>query len=236
MTRRVADFVTVGCHNLHQGRATPTGFADIIGWQEAEGRACRRRIRKLDGYGHYPAREDAGGRLGPGRNTISWDEDRFRLLGAGHQLAAHGGMRGRLPLFITWVRLADRFTGQQVKVFNVHFPNGAWAAEDGRVAMPYTGRRRGQWRRYREALKRRVRHAQRNGLAVVVLGDTNRHRWGVLPLVTEIRPRKPAARPGYDRIGVSGAAVDGPLETLSRAGSDHRRLRATIRPSVKEWK
>jgi hypothetical protein len=212
---------TFGAH--YRGRATPTDFASVIGWQEAEGRACRKRVRHLEGMAHYPPRSESGGRLGPGRNTISWRRKVWRKVGAGYELAAHGGMFGRLPLYLVWVRLEHRETGVQVVVINTHWPNGAWAAEDGRASRPYTARRRREWRAYRKALRRRVRKAKRHGREVVVLGDTNRHQWGVLPGVVEAG-RTTAHRPGYDRIGSTLELVG--VEHLSGKGSDHRRIRA----------
>ena len=235
MTRRALITETFGSHNLYRGRATPTDFASVICWQEAEGRRCRKRVRHLEGYAHYPPRAESGGRLGPGRNTISWRRDTWRFLGGGYKLAGYGGMFGHLPLYVVWVRLEHRETGEQVVVINVHYPNGAWAAEDGRRNRPFTKRRRAEWHDYDDVVEWRVRHAHKHGRHVVVGGDTNRHRWGVLPVPEA--GRTVAHQPGYDRLASDFELID--VEHLSGRGSDHRRIRAEYavdeRPDPKEW-
>ena len=106
---------------------------------------------------------------------ISWKKSEFELKDAGF-LRTHNGKAKVSPhRYITWVKLRNKDTGQDVIRINTHFVSGAWSSP-----KPTTAWRREMWNIHQNKLENLVAKFKKQGHNVIVGGDFNRDSYKVL--------------------------------------------------------
>jgi len=146
--------------------------AGLIGWNEIGPARYREAIRDLGpSWGHYMPHD--GGLEIP--NPISWKKDVWKKEDAGF-LKTHNGLAKVSPnRYITWVKLKNRASGQEIVRINTHLVSGAWSDH-----KPTTAWRREHWKIHMQKLDKMVAHFKSQGLQVIVGGDFNRDSFEVL--------------------------------------------------------
>lgn len=146
--------------------------ADLIGWQEIAPARYRQAIKDLGPkWGHYMPRD---GKIAI-PTPISWDKEKWKKVDAGFTRTHNGKARVSPHRYITWVKLKDKETGQEVVRINTHLVSGAWSKP-----KPTTAWRRAMWTIHMNKLENLVERFQKKGLNVVVGGDFNRDGYKVL--------------------------------------------------------
>ena len=138
----------------------------LIAWQEIGPKRYFQAIKKLGpDWGHYMPHD--GGLHIP--DPISWKKSVWKLEGKGF-IRTHHGLHDVSPnRYITWVKLKNRATGQDIVRINTHLVSGAFSHHD-----KTTGWRREHWHEHIQKLEHLVAHFQKQGLQVIVSGDFNR--------------------------------------------------------------
>lgn len=201
---------TVGTHNMAD-RAQASPFAALMGFTEA---APIDAI--LDDLPRpWVARECKRQKS----LAFGWDASRFQLVSESYR-RAHGGTARITPGRGTWaLTFREKTTGQSIRVILSHRINNAF----GEVKRPGRRLRERLWKAHYELDARLVVAGLRKYDHVIALGDLNRSDGIVYP---ELR----ATRRGYDRIAWGPSLVlVGEPERLSGLGSDHDRLRVTLK-------
>lgn len=214
----MSTFVVATFNTLH-GTADIHPLASVIGWQEADTVAGRKKIRDLDGYATYVPKADALSAI-----PISWRIDTWELLAAGEHMT-HAGKAGITPnRGYSWVILRHRATGVVVCFVNTHFISGAWS-------WRMTPWRRDRWNEHMRELAAFVTKRGQT-MPVVLVGDMNRPEWLRLPGFHHA-----AIRSG--RVPIDQIHSTLPLSPVRRGpkhGSDHYSWTATVTVPSKETK
>lgn len=146
--------------------------AGLIGWQEIGPSRYFDAIENLGPkWAHYMPRD--GKKRIP--IPISWDKEQWQRKDAGF-LRTHNGLAKVSPhRHISWVKLRNKATGQDVVRINTHLVSGAWSSP-----KPTTEWRRKMWNIHMDKLENLVAKFQKQGLNVIVGGDFNRDSYKVL--------------------------------------------------------
>lgn len=206
----------VGTHNVWRGKATFKPIGDVIGWQEMNTPADRKRLRnQLSGYAHFFP-EKAPARAVP----ISWRKDTFKRVRAGSVLT-HKGEGGVTPnRYVNWALLEHRAEKQRFIVLNTHFISGAWSKHP---------ERQGRWLKHADKLREVIRdqNSKHPKLPIFVVGDFNRPRALKLPRTVEYIRVKGAKGVPIDQAYATRSVDNTLVERLQRFGSDHFAYRFT---------
>lgn len=217
--------LTIGTHNLHDEAGVPTLFADVLFFTEAIAPTIRARVKRrvartrvaLAGYRVVSAPEN--------RTVVVAVKRRLIKVTGKEWHGAHGGKAGLTPARGTLlVRGVMRGTGQPVSLLAEHRINDSWKPSARELAF-----RKKCWRKHTDLTKRLASREIAAGRTVFAGGDTNTVRSmsayeGVLV----------EAGHALDRLGVSPDMNITAAEVLSRRGSDHPRVRATVTPKESE--
>lgn len=199
---------TLGTHNMLHGKATPHRFADVIGWQEADG--GKAKLRALKGYATYA----------PNDVPISYRTSQWDLVAKGSIRTHRGNPRVSPHRYITWVVLKHERTGSKITVLNTHFVSGAWNSNDREKDESW---RRVMWRTHDAKLRQIVEQRSARGERLFITGDFNRMSPPSYPCVRATNAR------GVDFIYRSTSSRAGAAEALPKWGSDHRARRVSVR-------
>jgi hypothetical protein len=147
--------------------------ASLIGWNEISPKRYFQAIKQLGpDWGHYMPHD---GKLRI-PNPISWKKSEWKLEDSGF-VKTHGGKAKVSPnRYITWVKLKNKETGQDVVRVNTHFVSGAFSHGH----RPTTAWRQKMWGIHQQKLEHLVDHFKKKGLDVIVAGDFNRDSYHVL--------------------------------------------------------
>jgi endonuclease/exonuclease/phosphatase (EEP) superfamily protein YafD len=108
-------------------------------------------------------------------NPISWKKDVWAKEDAGFERTHHGLAKVSPNRHITWVKLKNRASGQEIVRVNTHLVSGAWGEH-----KPTTAWRREMWKVHMQKLDALVSRFESQGLQVIVGGDFNRDSFEVL--------------------------------------------------------
>ncbi|MFC4492928.1 endonuclease/exonuclease/phosphatase family protein [Streptomyces ovatisporus] len=206
----------VATHNVWRGKATFKPHGDVIGWQEMNTAADRKRLRtELSGYGHFLPREGAAGAV-----PISWRKDTFKLIKADAVLTHKGEARVTPSRYVTWALLEHRAKKQRFVMMNTHFISGAWSKHP---------ERQGRWLKHADKLRSVIKnlHGKHPELPVFVVGDFNRPRSLKLPGSVQYIRVKGAEGTPIDQAYATRSVKNTLVERLQRFGSDHFAYRFT---------
>lgn len=211
---------TVGTHNLHDSAGTVTLFADVIVFTEAVPRRIRHKVRATLERSIARAR---GRRVmvcrGQRDLVVVFRRRRFTLAGKPSYAKYVDGVAKVTPNRGTYtVPLRIRGTDRVVFVNAEHRINAAFPSQPDRGEREF---RSDAWRRHTGGTLHTMAR-QAKAAVTVSAGDTN------TPRNVRAYPQYNEAGHGYDRIGSSARLTD--PQVLSRKGSDHHRLRATVHP------
>lgn len=146
---------------------------DLIGWQEI-GPPDRYfdAIKSLGkGWDHYMPKD--GKRRIP--IPISWKKSEWDFKDAGY-VRTHKGKEDVSPhRYISWVKLTNKKTGEEVVRMNTHLISGAWNPDKKHQAW-----RKDMWHEHMDQLEKMVARFEKQGHKVVVGGDFNRNHYKVL--------------------------------------------------------
>lgn len=197
---------TLGTHNLHDRAGWPTPFADVILFTEA----VPARVREFlaPGYVVRPCRWQKDLVIAWRRGIFIPTRERYRL--------AHTGIPKVTPRRGTFI-IEGILNGQQTALVVEHRINAAFAPFI-RGEKYYRPR---MWQLHTSITRRAIRRLHERGFDVLAGGDLNTPRGvaGYKGLIHEYGE-------GLDRLGSTQPLVD--VVTLSREGSDHKRLRAEL--------
>jgi hypothetical protein len=202
-----ARLVTVGTHNTLDGMAKETGFADIIFFTEAVPKQIRAALEKTHRVWACPKQKDlviaVAKRLKP------------RVVDSTYKLS-NLGIKLVTPKRGTW-RLVLDLLGVTTALIIDHRINAAFE--------PFI---RGErlirqrfWHRHTKITKNLIRDSKTKSHAIFYGGDPNTPR-NVTAVANTLRSE---VGEGKDRLASNRELTD--VEVLSKAGSDHHRLRAT---------
>jgi hypothetical protein len=220
-----ASAVEVGTLNLWEGKANPTGFAPVIGWQEAEvdakegTPAVMDKLRGIPGYTTwFPAGEQPKP-FSANAVPISYKSDVFTAVARGKKLT-HGGQKKVTPSrWVTWLVLQNTKTGNSFVFVNTHFISKAFTGEP---------KRRGRWNRHLGKLRSEVSRLKRKyKLPIVVVGDFNRPAYSGIPGLDPVAGQ--GTPTPYDQIYATKGVQAGPMTRLDSFGSDHFAWTATVK-------
>lgn len=204
--------LSVGTHNLLDGKGTATPFADLLLFTEAIPYLVRQQIGKSHEVRSCPEQRDL---------TVAWRRTLpVEELGAHYfpVVTREEAEAGVTPHRGTWV-LKLRLHDTRVKVLIGHRINAAFPPfKRGEDAF-----RAEEWTQHRTTDARIIIVAKRNGWEVIAGGDLN------TPPDVAGYPhslRLAEARKGLDRIATTGAIIG--ARNLSRVGSDHPRLKCEV--------
>lgn len=206
----------VGTHNVWRGKAAFKPIGDVIGWQEMNSPADRKRLRnELPEYDHFFPKE------GPARAVpISWRKDTFKLVQADAVLT-HKGEAGVTPhRYVNWALLEHRAKKQRFIMVNTHFISGAWSGHPERQK---------RWLKHAAKLRKVIgdQHGKHPQLPIFVVGDFNRPRALSLPSTVEYVRVKGVKGTPIDQAYATRAVRNTLVERLKRFGSDHFAYRFT---------
>jgi endonuclease/exonuclease/phosphatase family metal-dependent hydrolase len=148
---------------------------DLIGWQEISPARYFDAIKGLGkDWGHYMPK-DGNLRIPV---PISWKKSEWDLKDSGFK-RTHNGKAGVSPhRYITWVKLKNKETGEEVVRINTHLVSGAWTKS--KQDRPTTPWRQEMWKKHMAQLDAMVERFEKQGHKVVVGGDFNRNHHKVL--------------------------------------------------------
>jgi hypothetical protein len=201
---------TLGTHNLLDHVGTPTAFADVILFTEA---IPARVIAALgDDFDVHVCRRQKDLVVATRKGLFAKRLERYFPAGPGvRKVTPHRGT----------YELVGRMNDQTVAIIVEHRINAAFA--------PF---RRGEgwfrsamWKFHTGITLSRVRYHKRKGRLVLAGGDLNTPR-GVSGYKGTLHEVGASGGHGYDRLGSNGPLLN--VEVLSRMGSDHPRIKATI--------
>lgn len=199
--------LTVGTHNLHDHTGTPTPFADVLIFTEA----IHSEVRDELGTTHnvYVCRYQRDLVIAISKRLKTADvREHYRLVHPG--VAKVTPHRGEF-----WLTL--RLQGDPTAIQAGHWINAAFPPyRRGEATF-----RRLMWRRHQRISLRIIRRHIRNGRKVIAGGDLNTPRGikGYAGVLHEVGDH-------FDRLG-STRLLRAPA-VMSRMGSDHPRLKATV--------
>ncbi|OEV05381.1 hypothetical protein AN216_03405 [Streptomyces oceani] len=213
---RAAVTMDVGTHNVLRGAAAFKPIGDVIGWQEMNDPADRKRLKnKLPRYNHFiPKKKPA--RAVP----ISWRQDKFTFV-RGHAVLTHKGEAKVTPnRYVTWALLEHRKTDERLIVMNTHFISGAWSKHPDR---------QGRWLKHAKKLRTVIKnqHGKHPKLPIFLVGDFNRHKALKLPANVEYIRVKGAKGVPIDQSYATDTVRTSKVKRLKRFGSDHHAYRFT---------
>lgn len=200
---------TVGAHNLHDETGTPTFFADVQVFTEAIPARIRAALPKTHRMVVCKRQPDL---------VVVYDRRIFRRQLRPLRYAKYvDGWAGVTPNRGTFtVPLIHRATKRKVRVNAEHRINAAFP--------PYVRGepdfRREHWHEHTAGTLKIMERQDAKGFLVVSAGDDN------TPNGVRAYPGWDETGEHFDRIG-SNARLSG-LDVLSRVGSDHPRIRATV--------
>lgn len=147
--------------------------AGLIGWNEISPKRYFSAIRSLGkDWGHYMPK-DGGLRI---PNPISWKKSEWKAEASGF-MKTHGGKAKVSPnRYITWVKLKNKATGEEVVRMNTHLVSGAWS-KGPKKAKAW---RQKMWKIHMQKLDKLVERFEKKGMKVIVGGDFNRDSYKVL--------------------------------------------------------
>ncbi|WP_189038626.1 hypothetical protein [Streptomyces daqingensis] len=206
----------VATHNVWRGRAQFKALGHVIGWQEMESAAARKRLREqLPKYSHFLPKS------GPAKAVpISWRKDVFKPLDSGSVLTHKGEAKVTPNRYVNWVLLEHRSSQQRFFMVNTHFISGAWSKHP---------ERQGRWKKHAGKLRDVVKnlHGRNTKLPIFVVGDFNRHRKVSLPGNVDYIRVKGAKGVPIDQSYATGSVTTSKVDRLKRFGSDHSAYRFT---------
>lgn len=193
---------TLGCHNLLDGKGSPTPFADVLLFTESH------PLARLSGY-------------------QTWVCDRQRDLSicvvAGllsdatpHYKRVHWGIRKVTPNRGTFW-LTGTMDGEKTVIVVEHRINAAFAPFKRGEGLF----RKTMWEMHTRASLRIIKRLKAQGYRVLAGGDLNTPRG-----VSGYRGVLKEAGDSLDRLGATSKLTN--VQHLSRMGSDHPRLKATV--------
>lgn len=197
---------TLGCHNLLDGKGEATPFADILFWTEAAGAV--------------------GPTIGTKHKNYVTGRQRDLGISVAHSLGfadvkphykrCHWGIPKVTPSRGTFW-LTGRIGDERVALVDEHRINAAFAPFKRGEGLF----RKTMWEMHTRMTLRIVRKLKRQGYAIYAGGDLNTPRGvsGYRGVLNEVGQ-------GFDRLGSTRRLAD--AEVLSRMGSDHHRLKATV--------
>lgn len=211
---------TLGTHNLLDDEGTPSFFCDAILFTEAVARTVRARARqrwahakgRLRGYRIVTCRQQPD-------LVVALRRRLFKVTGASYTKYVDG-VPGVTPHRGTFL------------VFALHRPTGIPCVfvDEHRINAAFPPFVRGEakfreaaWKRHTAGTLDTVDRLKDSGYLVPAGGDLNTPH-GVSGYRAVLRE----AGTHFDRLGVSAPAHIRDIEYLSRKGSDHPRLRATV--------
>lgn len=148
---------------------------DLIGWQEIAPRRYFEAIRGLGKeWGHYMPRD---GKM-PVAIPISWKKSEWSLKDAGFQRTHSGQPKVSPHRYITWVKLKNKRSGEEIIRINTHLVSGAWSKK--KADRPSTPWRQRMWELHMTKLTALVERFKEKGHKVVVGGDFNRDSYRLL--------------------------------------------------------
>lgn len=204
---------TLGTHNLLDNSGTPTGFADVILFTEA---IPARIIAELgDDYDIHVCRWQKDLVVATRKGVFTVKRERyFPAVPGVKKVTPHRGTY-ELEGILHTEDNADTAIEAEHRI-NAGFPPFRRGEGWFRSAM---------WKFHTAATLRRIRHHKRKGRLVLAGGDLNTPNgiWGYKGTLREVGN---GIGRGYDRLGCTRPLGD--VESLSRMGSDHPRLRATL--------
>lgn len=199
---------TFGTHNTHDEAGTPSAFADVLFFTEAIPERVRAALEPL-GYVVAPCRWQKD-------LVIAWERGVFVPRRKRYKLA-HPGIAKVTPHRGTyWI--VGRLHGKRAVLLVEHRINAAFPPyRRGEATF-----RRLSWSWHTRLTLRQIRRFRRQGLLVVCGGDTNTPHG-----VSAYRGLLHEAGSHFDRLGSTRPLAE--VQLLSRMGSDHARLVATLR-------
>lgn len=148
---------------------------DLIGWQEIGPSRYFDAIKSLGkDWGHYMPK-DGNLRIPV---PISWKKSEWDLKDAGFKRTHNGLAKVSPHRYITWAKLKNKESGEEVVRINTHLVSGAWTK--GKLDRPTTPWRQEMWKKHMAQLDAMVSRFEKQGLKVVVGGDFNRNHFKVL--------------------------------------------------------
>ena len=214
--------ITIGTHNVFRGKAAFKDFAGVIGWQEVNDPADRKKLRNSlpDHYNHYVPKITKPSRKGAKAVPISWNSKVFKLINA-KSGRAHPGKAGETPArHVNLVILKHRKSGEKFTFINTHFVHGAW---NGKV--PNNKQR---WITHSKFLRTVVNNHVKKDMPVFVVGDFNRHKYLKMK-PNPVRVKGMGKKVPIDHVYQYGAKALKKTQKLARHGSDHHAYRTPIR-------
>ncbi|MFT3714213.1 MAG: hypothetical protein QM817_41650 [Archangium sp.] len=152
-------------------RASHAG--SLIGWNEISPARYFKAIRNLGPeWGHYMPHD--GGLHIP--NPISWKKDQWKLEDAGFVKTHPGKAKVSPNRYITWAKLKNKASGQEIVRINTHLVSGAFSHGH----RPTTEWRQKMWATHMRKLDALVKKFEDKGLTVIVGGDFNRDSFKVM--------------------------------------------------------
>lgn len=218
---------TFGCHNLHDGGAKPTWFADILGFTECDAPAVSDAAVK-SGRDDFHTQNRTIALVTPKgwfkNPVVEWHR-------------AHDGdsdvptpARGDLVVY----DVEDRSVPACIVSHRI---NRNWSERTQRPRLRGWWRRRRLWWKHRRSTQAIIRDLKSRGYLVVAMGDMNArpgkdrdgkplYRAFSRKLMREVGTR-------LDRIAATPPIAFTSVDYLGDADSDHPRLRATARWSAR---
>lgn len=200
--------LTLGTHNLHDETGTPTPFADIILFTEAIHSEVRDELATT--HNVYVCRWQRDLVIAVSKRLR---QERVRK----HYRPVHPGVRKVTPhRGEFWLTL--RLDGDDTAIQAGHWINAAFPPyRRGEARF-----RRAMWRRHQRIALRIIRRHIAKGRTVYAGGDLN-----AIPGVLGYSRVLDEVGDGFDRLASSRSLAD--PRNLSRMGSDHHRLTASVR-------
>ena len=203
---------SLGTHNTLDGRAPGTAFADVIVFTEAIGHKLRKQLAKTHEVFQCERQKDLC--IAIVRRIASRIEnlkEHFRLIHPGiAKVTPHRG--------IYWLTFI--LDGVKHVIFCEHRINAAFAPwKRGEKFF-----RSQAWKSHTRTITRKIKRWIKKGYAILGGGDTNTRRQDdAYPVKGYERGRV------LDRLFAHGYRL-GPTRVMSKMGSDHHRVRVSVRP------
>lgn len=194
---------TIGTHNILDGKAPATPFADFIGFTEAY------PLQRMRGYRTWTAPRQRDLSIAVAADIPFTDV-------TAHYKRAHWGVRKVTPNRGTFW-LTGRIGDERVALVVEHRINAAFAPYKRGEGLF----RKTMWEIHTRMTLRIIRRLIRQSHTVHAFGDLNTPR-GVSGYRGVLNERGTH----YDRLGSTRPM--GPVKTLSRLGSDHWRIKARV--------
>lgn len=200
--------ITIGTHNTLDGKADESGFADYILFTEAIPAQVRAALRKTHQIWVCSDQKDLVLAVHRRLKPKLLDQDYKK---------AHGGIPLVTPKRGTW-RVDLELLGVEVRGVFDHRINAAFPpfVRGEKILRPRF------WKKHTEITKTMIRNAKGRNIVVVYMGDPNTPKH--IAAVGNVLQYEEGT--GKDRIASNRKIHK--FEELSKAGSDHHRLRGTV--------